>query len=145
MSVGSDENTELLRERDRLPGKMALSLRQAQAATGSTVIWVPEEVDALHSTSSVMKSKVHWCRADWLSVKRRVSVLSGPVAMATLLAAVRRQPPEVENAGPGTRETETPVLARNRAPAVWSLRKIRWPQRTSLTPLSFKLQLMPQL
>ena len=48
MSVGSDENTELLRERDRLPGKMALSLRQAQAATGSTVIWVPEEVDALH-------------------------------------------------------------------------------------------------
>ena len=70
MSVGSDENTELLRERDRLPGKMALSLRQAQAATGSTVIWVPEEVDALHIFRDEVESALV---QSWLVVRQAKS------------------------------------------------------------------------
>ena len=73
------------------------------------------------STSAVMKVKLHWCVADWLSWRWSVRALSGLVVMAAPLAAVSRRPCGED--GPGTSYTEAPVLARKRAPVEWSLRK----------------------
>ena len=47
MSAGKAANTGLLRERERMPGKVMPPLRQTQAAAGSTGhVELPEEVDA---------------------------------------------------------------------------------------------------
>ena len=133
LSAGRAASTGLLRE--RMPGKVVPPLRCMQAATGSTVMWnflrklMPKMGP---STSPVMKVKLHWCMADWLSCRRRVRDLSGPVVIAAPLAAVSRWPCRED--GPGTRDTEAPVLARKRAPVEWSLRKTRWPRQTALTP-----------
>ena len=140
MSAGRAANTGLLRERERMPGKMAPPLRRTQAAAGSTVRlnFLRKSMPRMGpSTSPVMKSNLHWCSTDWLSFRRRMRDLSGPVAMAAPLAAVSRRP--CGEAGPGTRETEAPVSAKKRAPVVWSLRKTKCPGRTALTPgrLSF--------
>ena len=118
MSAGSPENTGLLRERDRVSGKMTPS---DAAAARSTIMWNFLRKSMLRmrpSMSSMTKSKVHWCRANWLSLIWRVSVLSGPAGIVAPVAVVRRWPPEDEDEGPGTRETEARVLARKRAPVV---------------------------
>ena len=64
MSAGRAANTRLLRERERMPRKMAPLPRWTQAAAWSLVMWIvelPEEVNAqdglLHIT--VMKSNLH--------------------------------------------------------------------------------------
>ena len=62
----------------------------------------------------------------------RMRDLSGPMVMATPLAAVSRQP--CGDAGPVTRDTEALVLARKRAPVVLSLRKTTWPGLPALKP-----------
>ena len=62
--------------------------------------------------------------------------------VAAPLAAVSSRPPEEEDHGLGTRETEVPVSAMKREPVVWSLRKTRWPRRTALIP--FQEQLLVQ-
>ena len=85
------------------------------------------------TTFPVTKSKLNWCRADWLSFRRRVSDLLGTVVMAAQLGAVRSRPCEGEEAGLCTGDTEAQVSARKRG-VVWSLRKTKWPRRTALTP-----------
>ena len=133
MSAGRAASTGLLRE--RMPGKVVPLLRCTQAATGWTVMWnfLRKSMPKMGpSTSPVMFVKLHWCMADWLSCRRRVRDLSGPVVMAAPSAAVSRRPCGED--GPGTRDTEAPVSARKRVPVEWSLRKTRWPGRTALTP-----------
>ena len=70
MSAGRAASTGLLRERERMPGKVVPPLQQTQAATGSTVMWnfLKKSMPKMGpSTSAVMKVKLHWCMADWLS------------------------------------------------------------------------------
>ena len=62
MSAGKAANTGLLRERERMPGKVMPPLRQTQAAAGSTVMWnfLKKSMPKMGpSTSAVMKVKLH--------------------------------------------------------------------------------------
>ena len=62
MSAGRAANTGLLRERERMPGKMAPPLRRTQAAAGSTVKWnfLWKSMPRMGpSTFPVMKSNLH--------------------------------------------------------------------------------------
>ena len=75
MSAGRAASTGLLRERERMHGKMALLPCRTRAATGSTVMWNFQRKSIPRmgpSTSPVMKVKLHCCIADWLSFRQRV-------------------------------------------------------------------------